>query len=143
MIPAAVIDTSFFMAALFPVYTGDEQTTAMDFIADIVEDNGQLYVPQVFWFEVGNVLCTASREKKNGEPARLSAKQVLEIEQILKDLPIYTEPQPDTEIRSRIREFAMSYSLSYYDAAYLELALRHDLPLKTFDSQLQAAFEQM
>lgn len=65
MIPAAVIDTSFFMAALSSVYTGDEQTTAM------------------------------------------------------------------------------SYSLSYCDAAYLELALRHDLPLKTFDSQLQAAFERV
>ena len=51
-------------------------------------------------------------------------------------LPVYTEPQADGEIRSRIFDLAEEYDLSYYDASYLELARRYNLPLKTYDNGL-------
>lgn len=141
MFPVAVIDTSFFISALFSQYAADETSDALSVISQIVENNGQLYVPQLFWYELGNVLCSAARPIKNGDSARLSSKQVLEVEQIVQDLPIYTDPQPDAETRSRIRDLAMDYELTYYDAAYLELALRKSIPLKTYDERLRKAFE--
>ena len=36
---------------------------------------------------------------------------------------------------------AQTENLSYYDATYLELARRKDLPLKTWDTALKNAFE--
>lgn len=36
-------------------------------------------------------------------------------------------------------ELAMRFNLSSYDAAYLELAMRHGLPLATQDEQLKLA----
>lgn len=39
----------------------------------------------------------------------------------------------------QVFELAMQYKLSSYDAAYLELAMRHGLPLATQDAQLKSA----
>lgn len=136
-LPAAVIDTSFMVAAIFSAFSEDENKSAVAFLEDIISRNGQLYVPQVFWFEFGNVLVSASRPGKNGRPPRLSANEVLQIESILADYPIYTDPQPDIATRMRIRELAEKNNLSFYDASYYELALRHNLPLKTFDTALE------
>ena len=55
----------------------------------------------------------------------------------LQCLPIYTDPLPDGEIRQRIFDLAEEHNLSYYDASYLELAHRYNLPLKTYDEQLK------
>ena len=57
----------------------------------------------------------------------------------LQKLPIYTEPQPDAQIRSRIFDLAQEYDLSFYDASYLELARRNGLELKTYDEDLLKA----
>ena len=57
----------------------------------------------------------------------------------LQKLPIYTEPQPDAQIRSRIFDLAQEYNLSFYDASYLELARRNGLELKTYDEELKKA----
>lgn len=59
------------------------------------------------------------------------------IEQNIEKLPIYTAPQPNSEERLRIRALSAKENLTYYDAAYLELALRINLPLKTFDKALR------
>ncbi|MBI5583385.1 MAG: type II toxin-antitoxin system VapC family toxin [Deltaproteobacteria bacterium] len=39
----------------------------------------------------------------------------------------------------RFQELALAYSLTAYDAAYLELALRKGFPLATFDQRLKPA----
>ena len=39
----------------------------------------------------------------------------------------------------QLLELAMRYMLSSYDAAYLELAMRHGLPIATQDAQLKEA----
>lgn len=137
MLPAAVIDTSYMVAAIFSSFSEDENKSAAAFLEDIINRNGQLYVPELFWFEFGNVLVSASRAGKNGRPPRLSADEVLQIESILADYPIYTDPQPDVATRMRIREIAEKNGLSFYDASYYELAMRYGLPLKTFDTALE------
>lgn len=141
--PAVVVDTSFLVGAILSDIVGDESKEAAQFIEELISKNGQIVVPQIFWFEVGNVFLNATKQKKDGGSPRISTMQMLKIEQLLADLPVYTDLQPDFETRMRIREIAREFGLSYYDASYLELAQRKGLELKTFDRQLLKALEQI
>lgn len=140
-LPVAVIDTSYLASALLSDFTSDENLESRTFLQDLIQKNGQIIVPQLFWFEIGNVLLNASKPKKNGTPARITKAQTDAIFMSLAELPIYTDLQPDSEIRSRIFSIAQSENLTYYDATYLELARRKDVPLKTWDSDLARAAE--
>lgn len=137
--PVVVVDTSFFMSAILCSFIDDEAKSAADFIEDLISKNGQIVVPQIFWFEVENVLLNAAKPKKNGCSARITKKQVLQIENLINELPIYTDLQPDIQTRMRIRELAQENDLSYYDASYLELSQRKNLVLRTLDKKLQSA----
>lgn len=138
-LPVAVVDTSYFMSAILSNYTSDESSEAQEFLQDLIEKNGQIIVPQLFWFEIGNVLLNAIKPKKDGSAGRISKVQLDEILMDISALPIYTDLQPDSETRTRILSSALDSNLTYYDATYLELARRKDLPLKTWDKALQAA----
>lgn len=140
-LPVAVIDTSYLASALLSDFTSDENLESRTFLQDLIQKNGQIIVPQLFWFEIGNVLLNASKPKKNGTPARITKAQTDAIFMSLAELPIYTDLQPDSEIRSRIFSIAQSENLTYYNATYLELARRKDVPLKTWDSDLARAAE--
>lgn len=133
---AAVIDASFFLGAFLSEFCNDEEKNARDYISKIIQNNGQIYVPQLFWFEIGNVLTNAVKPKKDGSAGRLSLPQFLTVYQNIRELPIYTDPQPDSETQLRISNLAVKYNLTFYDASYLELAIRTSLPLKTFDKEL-------
>lgn len=137
---AAVIDASFFLGAFLSEFCNDEEKKARDYISNIIQNNGQLYVPQLFWFEIGNVLTNAVKSKKGGSAGRLSLPQFLTVYQNVKELPIYTDPQPDSETQLRISSLALQYNITFYDASYLELAIRTGLPLKTFDKELLNCF---
>ena len=78
------------------------------------------------------------RKNKGGAPV-LTKSDAMDIMYDLQMLPIYTEPQADSEIRSRIFDLAVEYNLSYYDASYLELSRRYNLVLKTYDEDLKRA----
>ena len=138
-LPLAVVDTSFLAAALLSDYCSNESRGARFFIDDLLCKNGQIVVPQIFWYEIGNVLLNACRPRKNGAPSRITSAQLDDITLLLGDLPVYTDSQPDAEIRSRIMNLSLREGLSYYDASYLELARRKGIPLKTFDEGLIAA----
>jgi len=133
---AAVIDASFFLGAFLSEFCNDEEKKARNYISNIIQNNGQLYVPQLFWFEIGNVLTNAVKNKKDGSTGRLSLPQFLAVYQNIKELPIYTDPQSDSETQLRISNLAVQYNLTFYDASYLELAIRTSLPLKTFNKEL-------
>ena len=49
------------------------------------------------------------------------------------------DSQTVTESVSNILPIAREYGLSAYDAAYLDVAVRHGAPLATLDGQLQKA----
>uniref|UniRef100_UPI002148376F type II toxin-antitoxin system VapC family toxin n=1 Tax=Endozoicomonas sp. ONNA2 TaxID=2828741 RepID=UPI002148376F len=57
----------------------------------------------------------------------------------LENLPIYVDPLTTNQAFNRIATLARSYQLSSYDAAYLELAIRENLPLATLDKILHKA----
>lgn len=136
--PLCVIDNSFLISAVLSAFCDDEENSesAFDFLEELISNNGQIYVPQLFWFEMGNVLLNAAKPRKNGGKSRISQVQLVEIMQLIGKLPIYTDCQPDSQTMQRIMTYAQEYSLSFYDAAYVELAKRYDVPLKTFDRQL-------
>ena len=129
--PCFVADTSFMASYLLNGLCDDEFSDCIKDIEYILENNGQFYVPQLFWYEIYNVLLYKVRKNKGGEPV-LTKSDAMDIMYDLQMLPIYTEPQVDGEIRQRIFDLAEEYNLSYYDASYLELARRYNLQLKTY-----------
>lgn len=138
--PCIAVDTSFMAAYILNGYCSDELSDCIKEVEYILNNNGQFYVPQLFWYEIENVLLYKIRKNKKGQ-VYLSKSDVMDIIYDLQQLPIYTDLQPDGEIRQRIFDMAEEHNLSYYDASYLELARRYSIPLKTYDADLLAAFE--
>jgi len=136
--PCIVADTSFMASYLLNGLCDDEFSDCIKDVEYILENNGQFYVPQLFWYEIYNVLLYKVRKNKGGKPV-LTKSDAMDIMYDLQMLPIYTEPQADSEIRSRIFDLAVEYNLSYYDASYLELSRRYNLVLKTYDEDLKRA----
>jgi predicted nucleic acid-binding protein len=110
-------------------YLPDEITPAAEAARRNLASGGAL-VPTLWWFEVRNTLIVGERR------GRLNATQTAEILAQLAALPISLDREPDS---AAMLALAREHRLTVYDAAYLELALRADLPLATLDRQLAAA----
>ncbi len=134
--PCFVVDTSFMAAYLLNGFYDDEFSGCISDIEYVLQNNGQLFVPQLFWYEIYNVILYKTRKGKDA----LSKADALDILYDLQKLPIVTEPQANGEIRARIFDLAEAYNLSFYDASYLELARRLGLELKTYDDELKKAW---
>lgn len=86
--------------------------------------------PSIFWYEVRNVLLM-------GEPRnRIEPAFTIEFLERLDDLPIQLESAPACV---EVVAFSRRFSLSAYDAAYLDVASRHGVVLATLDKKLAAA----
>ena len=125
--PAVVMDASAFLALVLSEERGGEVERVL---ADIITQNGQVLVPPLFWHEVMNGLVTSVRRK------RISTADLRTIEADISRLPLSQDQAPSEFIRQRIREYTLEHNLSFYDASYLELALRHTMPLLTMDKHL-------
>ena len=137
--PCFVADTSFLAAYLLNGSCDDELSDCVEEIEYILENNGQIYVPQLFWFEIGNTLLCKTRRRPPRGKKQFTRSDAMDCMYDLGQLPIVTDLQPASEIRQRIFALASENKLSYYDASYLELARRHGIPLKTYDTALKAA----
>lgn len=112
-------------------YLPDQATAYGAAIATRLESDNAL-VPTLWQLELANVLKTAcTRGKLDLETAR----QILDA---LGKLPIEIDTGPAPGQR-QLFELAMRHKLSSYDAAYLELAMRHGLPIATQDAPLKEA----
>ncbi len=83
-----------------------------------------------WWFEIRNVLV---RSEQTGRASRQQTDDFLER---LRGLPVSVALLPDED---PVIELARRHRLSFYDAAYLELAKREAYTLATFDRDLIAA----
>ncbi len=137
--PCFVADTSFMAAYLLNGFCNDKMKDCIKDIEYVLKNNGQIYVPPLFWYEIQNVLLYKTRSKKDGQ-FRLSNTDVMDIMYDLQCLPIYTDTVPDAEIRQRIYSIAQEHKLSFYDASYFELAHRYNLVLKSYDEELMRAY---
>lgn len=112
-------------------YLPSQATDYSDTIATRLEVEKAL-VPALWQLELANVLKTACTK---GRLTQAQARQILDT---LGQLPIEVDTAAPPGQRL-LFELAMRYNLSSYDAAYLELAMRHGLPLATQDEQLTLA----
>jgi len=85
--------------------------------------------------EISNGLVVAERRDRI-EPAA-SAR----FTRLLLALPIVVEPVDRRRVFEQTRILARRWSLSAYDAHYLELAIRYGIPLATLDERLRQAAE--
>jgi len=90
-------------------------------------------VPSLWPLEVANVLLVAERTK------RLTKAQSMRLLKLLYDLPIIAENTTTERAWGEVLSLGRDYSLSSYDASYLELAMREGLPLATQDGSLKRA----
>jgi predicted nucleic acid-binding protein len=95
-------------------------------------DLEQALVPPVWWYEVRNILLINERRQRISQ--RDSANFIRELD----ELPIKMDEIPNL---STLLDLARQYRLTVYDAAYLELARRHGVPLATLDKAMGAAAE--
>ncbi|MGB7845447.1 MAG: type II toxin-antitoxin system VapC family toxin [Candidatus Acidiferrum sp.] len=113
----------------------DEQSPASDGLFESVAKDGAV-VPSLWRLEVANALQIAVRRNRINGAYRDGAIQKLS------RLPIEVDADTDAQAWGNTLHLADRYRITVYDAAYLELALRHGVPLATLDQDLErAAFE--
>jgi predicted nucleic acid-binding protein len=107
----------------------DEDHPTADAALDRTDTDG-IIVPSLWWFEFRNLLIMAERRNRS-TPAKTSAF-LAQMRRL--DLSIDRAPAED-----EVFVLSRRHRLTVYDSAYLELALRRDMPLATLDKQLAAA----
>ena len=123
-----VIDASVALAWCFP----DEASEYADGVL-VALDGRTAMVPAIWPVEVANALLVGERRKRIRQP------EVRRFLDLLKGLSILEDGQPFADTVSNILPLAREHDLSAYDAAYLDVAVRHGAPLATLDKALQKA----
>jgi len=127
-----VVDCSFLIAGLLP----DEiEEQAQLILEDLQRGITLAVVPSLFYQEVSNALLMAYRRKRI---SREVLSQYLDVVAIL-PLTIDTAAATQGNTMKTVCALAEKHGLTTYDASYLELAMRLDLPLVTLDSDLYNA----
>jgi predicted nucleic acid-binding protein len=104
-------------------------------VLDRLQDTGA-QVPSLWHLEAANVMVKSLRLDK------ITQAQASTFVALLEALDIGTDVETSLRALHDTLDLARRYSLSAYDAAYLELALRKGLPLATLDLALSAAAQQ-
>ena len=122
-----VIDCSVLLAWSL---SEEEEEAATEAIRRTVETGA--VAPQIWWYELRNALLMNERR------GRVAPQQMANILADITALGIEVDGAHD---ETAIFALARRHSLTVYDAAYLEVAFRRDLPLATFDRRLARAAE--
>ncbi|MEE8366990.1 MAG: type II toxin-antitoxin system VapC family toxin [Thermoanaerobaculia bacterium] len=122
---ALVVDPS----AILALAMDDEAADYAALVLSAIEAGGAA-VPSIFWYELRNVLVVSERR------GRISPERTGAFLAALAHLPIESTVLPS---ELGVLQIARDHSLTVYDASYLDLALRRNLPLATLDNRLRAA----
>jgi len=123
-----VLDSSVALAWVY----ADEVTEAVRLVFKELTQSGA-WVPGIWRLEVANILEVGVRHGRHDSAFRDSTLADLAL------LPIQTDPETDWHAWGTTVDLADRHRLTLYDAAYLELALRRELPLATLDRDLRVA----
>jgi predicted nucleic acid-binding protein len=127
-----IIDCSLAMTWCFD----DEATEESSRIQDRLSLETAL-VPAHWFLEVTNVLAMAEKRR------RITAAKSDEFVQLLRVLDIEVDGDVPARAFDYLLPLCRTYKLTSYDAAYLDLAVRRQLPLASFDDDLRAAAEKL
>jgi predicted nucleic acid-binding protein len=123
-----VLDSSVTLSWCFE----DERTAATVATLENVAANGAV-APSLWPLEVLNGLAMAERRN------RLTAAQRETLSGFLASLPVTIDHETSAQAWTVTAHLAARHKLTLYDAAYLELAQRLNLPLASLDQELRAA----
>jgi predicted nucleic acid-binding protein len=123
-----VVDSSITLTWCFE----DEATQATDALLLRLSIDGA-HAPSVWPLEVLNVLLMAQRR------GRITLKARQDRVTHLQALPVILDTETAAQAWTITNLLAERHGLTLYDAAYLELAQRLDLPLATLDADLRTA----
>jgi predicted nucleic acid-binding protein len=123
-----VLDSSAILAWFYT----DETTPAIRQVFELLAKSGA-WVPSLWRLEVANILEMGIRRGRHDAAFRHATLADLSL------LPISLDLETDRRAWNATLQLAHLHRLTLYDAAYLELAQRHALPLATLDSDLRAA----
>ena len=107
----------------------DEQSPTADEVWNAFSTH-KAVTPSIWWFEIRNVLIVNERR------GRIDADDALTFLQDLLGLPITIDRDANSTV---LMTLAKTHRLSAYDAAYLELAVRLNVPLVSLDRALTRA----
>ncbi|MDX2225435.1 MAG: type II toxin-antitoxin system VapC family toxin [Rhodospirillaceae bacterium] len=123
-----VVDAS----AMLPTVLEDESDSQSDQLLDRVVTRGA-HAPSIWAHEVANAVLVAARRR------RIAEHDVGRVFENLHALDVVLHEATLERVAGPIRHVAQSHGLTIYDASYLDLAVRLQLPLATRDVALQAA----
>ena len=86
--------------------------------------------PRIFWYEIRNVLVRAERR------GRIDREGTMRFLGRLRELQLEMD---DRHVEVETLDLAHRHRLTFYDAAYLETAVRRQATLATLDEELDAA----
>lgn len=127
-----VLDCSFCAALILP----DEQTEKVTSKFASISENDLALVPQLWWYEISNILAVAVRRK------RISHSQFTNLTELFEHFSLVTDTEFGMSYAKRIYDLAQRHTLTTYDAAYLELAIRKNAILGCLDQKLCIAAKQ-
>ena len=93
-------------------------------------DTIEAIVPQIWHFEIRNVLLMAARR------GRIQWREISSHLKAINVLPIETDKEPELDAAM---ELARDHRLTFYDAMYLELAIRRNAQFASLDNALARA----
>ena len=125
-----VLDASVTLAWILP----SERTPAIEAVLETVVSSGAV-VPELWRIEVANILLVSVRR------SRITHAYRDESLEDLSGLAIAIDNETSVHAWSRTLALADKHGLTLYDAVYLELSHRLELPLATLDDDLRRAAE--
>ena len=123
-----VLDSSVALTWCFE----DESSPAADALLTRITEEGA-HAPSLWPLEILNALRMAERR------GRISTQARHERIAFLQALPVVLDAETAAQAWTTTNRLAERYGLTLYDAAYLELAQRLNLPLATLDAELRQA----
>ena len=119
-----VLDASVAVARLL------EQDREAGKALDLLKGESKGIVPDLWHLETRNSLLVGMRRRK------LTAGRLRELLAVVGQLPVVTDYRVNLETAF---DLAVRHSLTVYDAVYLEVARRRDVPIATFDKAIAKA----
>jgi len=124
-----VFDASFAGALIIPY----EKNPGVDKIQANIGEDEEIFVPQLFWYEIANIFKNILRRK------RFTFDEVLSFIPLLTAIRLTSDFETGPGYAEKLLRLCNDYNLSSYDASYLELAERKRAALCTLDDNLQTA----